>query len=64
MCSLLSPSVIQWDAATVFMEGVVSQIIKILEEEVTKRTESKYLKITDIWDVTGCKRDLLLPHYV
>uniref|UniRef100_A0AAQ6A5N2 Importin N-terminal domain-containing protein n=1 Tax=Amphiprion ocellaris TaxID=80972 RepID=A0AAQ6A5N2_AMPOC len=34
LCSLLSPSVVQWDAMTVFMECVVSQILKNLEEEV------------------------------
>ncbi|XP_072247044.1 exportin-5 [Leuresthes tenuis] len=33
MCSLRSPSVVQWDAMTVFMECVVSQIFKNLEEE-------------------------------
>uniref|UniRef100_A0A672G2Y2 Exportin-5 n=1 Tax=Salarias fasciatus TaxID=181472 RepID=A0A672G2Y2_SALFA len=33
LCSLLSPSVVQWDAMTVFMECVVSQIFKTLEEE-------------------------------
>lgn len=33
LCSLLSPSVVQWDAMTVFMECVVSQIIKSLEED-------------------------------
>uniref|UniRef100_A0A3Q2ZQC4 Exportin 5 n=1 Tax=Kryptolebias marmoratus TaxID=37003 RepID=A0A3Q2ZQC4_KRYMA len=33
MCSLLSPSVIQWDAATVFMECVTSQIFKSLNDE-------------------------------
>lgn len=61
MCSLLSPSVIRWDATTVFMEGVVSQIVKVLEEEVTKSTESKQAAL---WDVTGSKRGLLLPHSV
>ncbi|XP_069000739.1 exportin-5 isoform X1 [Embiotoca jacksoni] len=33
LCSLLSPSVVQWDAMTVFMECVASQICKNLEEE-------------------------------
>uniref|UniRef100_A0A3B4ZEZ9 Exportin-5 n=1 Tax=Stegastes partitus TaxID=144197 RepID=A0A3B4ZEZ9_9TELE len=33
LCSLLSPSVVQWDAMTVFMECVVSQMFKCLEEE-------------------------------
>ncbi|XP_029305896.1 exportin-5 [Cottoperca gobio] len=33
LCSLLSPSVIQWDAMTVFMECMVAQIFKHLEEE-------------------------------
>uniref|UniRef100_A0A8C6KKZ2 Exportin 5 n=1 Tax=Nothobranchius furzeri TaxID=105023 RepID=A0A8C6KKZ2_NOTFU len=33
LCSILSPSVIQWDAATVLMECVSSQIMKSLEEE-------------------------------
>ncbi|XP_023819052.1 exportin-5 isoform X1 [Oryzias latipes] len=32
-CSLMSPSVVQWDAMTVFMECVVSQILKTLPEE-------------------------------
>lgn len=35
LCSLLSPSVVQWDAMTVFMECMVAQIIKSLEVEVT-----------------------------
>ncbi|XP_037541790.1 exportin-5 [Nematolebias whitei] len=43
MCSLLSPSVIQWDAATVFMEAVMSQIIKNLEEEKLPIDESMAL---------------------
>lgn len=34
-CSLMSPSVVQWDAMTVFMECVVSQILKTLPEEVS-----------------------------
>uniref|UniRef100_A0A8C2ZJJ6 Exportin 5 n=1 Tax=Cyclopterus lumpus TaxID=8103 RepID=A0A8C2ZJJ6_CYCLU len=33
LCSLLSPSVVQWDAMTVFMECVVTQIFKNVEEE-------------------------------
>ncbi|XP_044069646.1 exportin-5 isoform X3 [Siniperca chuatsi] len=33
LCSLLSPSVVQWDAMTVFMECMVTQIFKNLEEE-------------------------------
>ncbi|XP_068578069.1 exportin-5 [Cebidichthys violaceus] len=33
LCSLLSPSVVQWDAMTVLMECVVTQIFKNLEEE-------------------------------
>ncbi|TNN51552.1 Exportin-5 [Liparis tanakae] len=33
LCSLLSPSVVQWDAMTVFMECVVTQILKNVEEE-------------------------------
>lgn len=33
LCSLLSPSVVQWDAMTVLMECVVAQIFKNLEEE-------------------------------
>uniref|UniRef100_A0AAX7VIT0 Exportin-5 n=1 Tax=Astatotilapia calliptera TaxID=8154 RepID=A0AAX7VIT0_ASTCA len=33
LCSLLSPSVVQWDAMTVFMECMVSQIIKSVDEE-------------------------------
>lgn len=33
LCSLLSPSVIQWDAMTVFMECMVTQVFKSLEEE-------------------------------
>uniref|UniRef100_A0A4W6DSC2 Exportin-5 n=1 Tax=Lates calcarifer TaxID=8187 RepID=A0A4W6DSC2_LATCA len=34
LCSLLSPSVVQWDAVTVFMECMVAHIFKSLEEEV------------------------------
>uniref|UniRef100_A0A671YL76 Exportin 5 n=1 Tax=Sparus aurata TaxID=8175 RepID=A0A671YL76_SPAAU len=34
LCSLLSPSVVQWDAMTVFMECMIAQIFKNLEEEV------------------------------
>ncbi|XP_068424542.1 exportin-5 isoform X2 [Clinocottus analis] len=34
LCSLLSPSVVQWDAMTVFMECVVTQILKNVEEEL------------------------------
>ncbi|XP_075933132.1 exportin-5 [Anarhichas minor] len=33
LCSLLSPSVVQWDAMTVLMECVVAQIFRNLEEE-------------------------------
>ncbi|XP_070696536.1 exportin-5 [Pempheris klunzingeri] len=33
LCSLLSPSVVQWDAMTVFMECMATQIFKNLEEE-------------------------------
>ncbi|XP_028279678.1 exportin-5 [Parambassis ranga] len=33
LCTLLSPSVVQWEAMTVFLESVVSQIFKSLEEE-------------------------------
>nr|XP_046258088.1 exportin-5 [Scatophagus argus] len=33
LCSLLSPSVVQWDAMTVFMECMVTQIFRSLEEE-------------------------------
>uniref|UniRef100_A0A3B4Y9U3 Exportin-5 n=1 Tax=Seriola lalandi dorsalis TaxID=1841481 RepID=A0A3B4Y9U3_SERLL len=33
LCSLLSPSVVQWDAMTIFMECMVAQIFKSLEEE-------------------------------
>ncbi|XP_040906451.1 exportin-5 isoform X1 [Toxotes jaculatrix] len=33
LCSLLSPSVVQWDAMTVFMECMLAQILKSLEEE-------------------------------
>ncbi|KAM3606596.1 uncharacterized protein V6R79_019308 [Siganus canaliculatus] len=33
MCSLLSPSVVQWDAMTVFMDCMVTQIFKSLDEE-------------------------------
>uniref|UniRef100_A0A4W6DUN6 Exportin-5 n=1 Tax=Lates calcarifer TaxID=8187 RepID=A0A4W6DUN6_LATCA len=33
LCSLLSPSVVQWDAVTVFMECMVAHIFKSLEEE-------------------------------
>uniref|UniRef100_A0A671YN45 Exportin-5 n=1 Tax=Sparus aurata TaxID=8175 RepID=A0A671YN45_SPAAU len=33
LCSLLSPSVVQWDAMTVFMECMIAQIFKNLEEE-------------------------------
>uniref|UniRef100_A0AAQ5YGZ6 Importin N-terminal domain-containing protein n=1 Tax=Amphiprion ocellaris TaxID=80972 RepID=A0AAQ5YGZ6_AMPOC len=43
LCSLLSPSVVQWDAMTVFMECVVSQILKNLEEEKLPIDESMEL---------------------
>ncbi|KAF3708207.1 Exportin-5 [Channa argus] len=33
LCSILSPSVVQWDAMTVFMECMAAQIFKSLEEE-------------------------------
>ncbi|XP_032409828.1 exportin-5 [Xiphophorus hellerii] len=33
LCSLMSPSVLQWDALTVFMECVMHQIFKSLDEE-------------------------------
>ncbi|KAK2824326.1 hypothetical protein Q5P01_021501 [Channa striata] len=33
LCSILSPSVVQWDAMTVFMECMTAQIFKSLEEE-------------------------------
>uniref|UniRef100_A0A673BL19 Importin N-terminal domain-containing protein n=1 Tax=Sphaeramia orbicularis TaxID=375764 RepID=A0A673BL19_9TELE len=33
LCSILSPSVVQWDAMTIFMECMVGQIFKSLEEE-------------------------------
>ncbi|XP_034008440.1 exportin-5 [Trematomus bernacchii] len=33
LCSFLSPSVVQWDAMTVFMECMTTQIFKNLEEE-------------------------------
>ncbi|XP_060895808.1 exportin-5 [Labrus mixtus] len=33
LCSLLSPSVVQWDAMTVFMECMVTQIFRNMEEE-------------------------------
>lgn len=36
LCTLLSPSVVQWEAMTVFLESVVSQIFKSLEEQVTE----------------------------
>lgn len=50
LCSILSPSVIQWDAMTVFMECMATQIFKSLEEEVTFSTtdqncESKYCRL-------------------
>lgn len=34
MCSSLSPSVLQWDAMTTFMDCTVWQLLKIVEEEV------------------------------
>ncbi|KAM9365594.1 exportin-5 isoform 1-T2 [Pholidichthys leucotaenia] len=33
LCSILSPSVVEWDAATFFMECVTSQMFRKLEEE-------------------------------
>ncbi|XP_012736066.2 exportin-5 [Fundulus heteroclitus] len=33
LCSLMSPSVLQWDAVTVFIECVMHQIFKSLDEE-------------------------------
>ncbi|XP_028325256.1 exportin-5 [Gouania willdenowi] len=32
LCSLMSPSVVQWDAMTVFIDCVVSQVFKTLED--------------------------------
>ncbi|XP_039995576.1 exportin-5 isoform X2 [Xiphias gladius] len=43
LCSLLSPSVVQWDAMTVFMECMVAQIFKSLEEEKLPIDESMEL---------------------
>lgn len=40
LCSLLSPSVVQWDAMTVFTECTVTQIFKSLEEEVVGEMQS------------------------
>lgn len=34
MCSFLSPSVLQWDAMTTFVDCTVWQILKCMEEEV------------------------------
>uniref|UniRef100_A0A8C9TBG1 Exportin-5 n=1 Tax=Scleropages formosus TaxID=113540 RepID=A0A8C9TBG1_SCLFO len=34
LCSILSPSVVQWDAMTFFMESIVGQLLKTLEKEV------------------------------
>lgn len=34
LCSLLSPSYIQWDAMTFFCECVISQILRSLPKEV------------------------------
>ncbi|XP_018595791.1 exportin-5 isoform X2 [Scleropages formosus] len=33
LCSILSPSVVQWDAMTFFMESIVGQLLKTLEKE-------------------------------
>lgn len=36
LCTLLSPSLVQWDAMTVFLECVVPQIFRNVAEEVTR----------------------------
>lgn len=45
LCSLLSPSVVQWDAMTVFMECMVSQIIKSVDEEVKEQVFCNRMEI-------------------
>lgn len=54
LCSLLSPSVVQWEAMTFFMEGTVASILKCLEEEVREAMQrsKKY-----VW---GCLLTVLL----
>lgn len=47
LCSLLSPSVVQWDAMTVFMECMVAHIFKNLEEEVTGTISSNRTKLRE-----------------
>ncbi|KAM8852416.1 exportin-5 [Synchiropus picturatus] len=43
LCTLLSPSVIQWDAMTVFMECMASQITRTLEDDKLPIEESMKL---------------------
>ncbi|KAF0027506.1 hypothetical protein F2P81_020247 [Scophthalmus maximus] len=43
LCSLLSPSVVQWDAVTVYMECMVAQIFKSLDEEKLPTDQSMEL---------------------
>uniref|UniRef100_A0A8C6WYC3 Exportin 5 n=1 Tax=Neogobius melanostomus TaxID=47308 RepID=A0A8C6WYC3_9GOBI len=44
LCSMLSPSVTQWDAETIFMECMVGQIFKHLETEVITELLQALLK--------------------
>lgn len=46
MCSFMSPSVLQWEAVTTFMDCTVWQILKSVEEEVIGVCESRW-KILD-----------------
>lgn len=48
LCSVLSPSVVQWDAMTVLMECTVASILKSLEEEVRG---GKQMRKKSVW---GC----------
>ncbi|XP_038148996.1 exportin-5 [Cyprinodon tularosa] len=43
LCSLTSPCVLQWDAVTVFMECVMHQIFKSLDDEKLPRDQSMEL---------------------
>lgn len=61
LCSLLSPSVVQWDAMTVFMECMVAQIFKNLEEEVTGAISSNRTKL--FWKIRFDHNDVkVCPH--
>lgn len=47
----MSPSVVQWDAMTIFVECTLTQILKCLDEEVT-------------WVLSNSRTNVLVEHDV